>query len=162
MSLALVRIDDRLVHGQVVLIWGQSLSAQCLLVADDAVASNPWERDLMGTTAENMEVQVVTVAELPERLELEKDRTGATILLLRSPAVALAAVEAGADLPEISIGGLHYAPGKKKILNYLYLGEEDERALRALVARGVRLLAQDVPASRPIEAPEFLAAGEGE
>ena len=159
MSLVLARIDDRLVHGQVVLVWGQSLSATRLLVADDAVAANPWERELMGTTAEDMEVLVVAIADLPERLELERERRGATILLLRSPAAALAAIEAGAAIEEINLGGLHFAPGKDKILDYLYLDEPDRRALTALMEMGVRLFAQDVPASRPIDAHEFLPAG---
>lgn len=161
MSLVLARIDDRLVHGQVVLVWGQSLSASALLVADDAVAGNPWERELMGTTAEDMEVEVVAIAELPARLEIEKERAGATILLLRSPAAALAAVEAGAVIEELNLGGLHFAPGKEKILEYLYLDDKDRLALSTLQQRGVRLVAQDVPASRPIDAREFLAGGEG-
>jgi mannose/fructose/N-acetylgalactosamine-specific phosphotransferase system component IIB len=159
MSLALARIDDRLVHGQVVLVWGQSLSATRLLVADDAVAANPWERELMGTTAEDMEVLVVAIADLPERLESERERGGATILLLRSPAAALAAVEAGAAIDELNLGGLHFAPGKEKILDYLYLDETDRLALTALQEKGVRLIAQDVPASRPIDAREFLSGG---
>ena len=161
MSLVLARIDDRLVHGQVVLVWGQSLSATSLLVADDAVAANPWERELMGTTAEDMEVEVVAIAELPARLEIEKNRRGATILLLRSPAAALAAVEAGAAIDEMNLGGLHFAPGKEKILDYIYLDEEDRLALTALQERGVRLVAQDVPASRPVDSREFLPGGEG-
>jgi mannose/fructose/N-acetylgalactosamine-specific phosphotransferase system component IIB len=161
MSLVLARIDDRLVHGQVVLVWGNCLSATSLLVADDAVAANPWERELMGTTAENMEVEVVAIAELPARLELEEERGGATILLLRSPAAALAAVEAGAAIDEMNLGGLHFAPGKEKILDYIYLNEADRLALTALQERGVRLIAQDVPASRPIDAREFLTGGEG-
>jgi mannose/fructose/N-acetylgalactosamine-specific phosphotransferase system component IIB len=160
MSLVLARIDDRLVHGQVVLVWGQSLSATSLLVADDAVAQNPWERELMGTTAGDMEVEVVTITELPERLELEKERGGSCILLLRSPGAALAAIEAGAEIGEFNLGGLHFAPGRERILDYLYLDEADRAALAALQRRGVRLVAQDVPASRPVDAREFLAPGE--
>jgi mannose/fructose/N-acetylgalactosamine-specific phosphotransferase system component IIB len=160
MSLVLARIDDRLVHGQVVLVWGQALSATRLLVADDEVASHPWERDLMGTTAEGMEVEVVSLGEVPTRLEEERERPGATILLLRSAAAARAVVAAGATLEEINLGGLHYAAGKEKIFDYLYLSEADNAALRDLQMRGVRMMAQDVPASRAIEAREFLSGGE--
>lgn len=156
MSLVLARIDDRLVHGQVVLVWGQSLSATALLVADDSVAGNPWERELMGSTAEDMEVEVVPIAALPARLEIEKERSQATILLFRSPGAVLAAVEAGAALEEVNVGGLHFAPGKKKFLDYVYLDEADRSALTALQRRGVRLTAQDVPGSRPIDVREFL------
>ena len=62
-------------------------------------------------------------------------------------------VEAGAAIPSFTLGGLHYAPGRVKINEYIYLGPEDRRAARALIARGVRLEVQDVPATRPQALP---------
>lgn len=156
MSLALVRIDDRLVHGQVVLAWGQTLRAARLLVLDDKAAASPWERDLLSAAASELAVEVRPLSEAAAAVAAEASRPGATILLLRSPGDALAAIDNGAALPEINLGGLHYAPGKERVLDFLYLDQTDRRVLRELAARGVKLVAQDVPSSRPLEARSLL------
>jgi mannose/fructose/N-acetylgalactosamine-specific phosphotransferase system component IIB len=158
-SLALARVDDRLVHGQVVLAWAGTLKAARLLVADDAAASAEWERQLMQVSAGDLEVEVFPVAETAERLVAESQRGGAAILLFRSPAAALAAVEGGAALEELNLGGLHHAPGREPVLDYLYLSEADREALRRLSERGVRLSARDLPSSRPLPAVEWLEPG---
>lgn len=156
MTLALARVDDRLVHGQVVLVWCPAVHATRLLVADDGAASQEWERQLLVASAGDIAVEVFAAAETASRLEAEKSRPGAAILLFRSPAAALAAVEAGAVLPELNLGGLHHASGREPVLDYLYLSDGDRRDLRALETRGVRLAAQDVPSSRPRPSREWL------
>jgi mannose/fructose/N-acetylgalactosamine-specific phosphotransferase system component IIB len=158
-TLALARVDDRLVHGQVVLAWGQALSAARLLVADDTVAAIAWERELVRASACDLEVVVATVAEVPALLAEEAHRPGAAILLFRSLASALAARQAGADFAELDLGGLHYAPGKERMLDYVFLDAADRRDLAALAAAGVRVFAQDVPSARPVDAAAWLAQG---
>ena len=162
MSLVLARVDDRLVHGQVVLAWGQNMSVDRLLVADDEVAANPWERELMGTAAEDMQVDVVLLQDLPAYLVQEEARSGSTILLMRSLEAARLVVESGVTLSELNLGGLHFSPGKERFLDYLYLDEGDRSILRALLDRGVRIQAQDVPTSKPIDARELLSKEESE
>ena len=157
MSLALARVDDRLVHGQVVLAWCTALRAVRLLVADDGVASTTWERELVKASAGDLQVEIFPAAETASVLAAEKSRPGAAILLFRSPADALAAVEAGAALEELNLGGLHHAPGRAPVLDYLYLSEADRQALRRLAERGVRLVARDLPSSRALPAAEWLA-----
>ena len=159
MSLALARVDDRLVHGQVVLAWATTLKASRLLVADDAAASTAWERQLLQASAGDLEVLVFPLAETAEHLAEERERHGAAILLFRSPATALAAVEAGAVIEELNLGGLHHAPGREPVLDYLYLNQNDREALRLLSQHGVRLSARDLPSSRPLPASEWLEPG---
>jgi mannose/fructose/N-acetylgalactosamine-specific phosphotransferase system component IIB len=159
MSLALARVDDRLVHGQVVLAWAGTLKASRLLVADDSAAAAAWERQLLTASAGDLEVDVFPVAETGARLLAERARSGAAILLFRSPSAALAAVEAGAALEELNLGGLHHAPGREPVLDYLYLNQNDRQALRRLEEHGVRLSARDLPSSRPLPAAEWLEPG---
>lgn len=159
MTLVLARVDDRLVHGQVVLAWAATLRATRLLVADDGAARAEWERQLMQVSAGDLTVEVFPVVETAVRLEGEKAKSGAAILLFRSPAAALAAVEAGAAIDELNLGGLHHAPGREPVLDYLYLNEQDKEALRRLEERGVRLSARDLPSSRALPATEWLEPG---
>jgi mannose/fructose/N-acetylgalactosamine-specific phosphotransferase system component IIB len=150
MSWMIHRIDDRLIHGQVVIAWGERLRPRRIVVADDASASNAWERDLLATAAPGIEVDVLPLAETAARYGLEAAREGGAFLLVRSLAAALRLVEDGAPVPRFTLGGLHYAPGKDKVNEYVYLDAADRRAARALLEHGVKLEVQDVPASRPI------------
>lgn len=155
MSWALHRVDDRLIHGQVVVAWGARLRPARIWVVDDASAADPWERELLGTITPDIEVRVVTVAEAAERYAAEAAAPGGSFLLVRDLETALALVEAGATIPSFTLGGLHYAPGREKVNEYIYLGAGDRRAARALIARGVALQVQDVPATRPRPLPEL-------
>jgi mannose/fructose/N-acetylgalactosamine-specific phosphotransferase system component IIB len=148
MSWSLVRVDDRLIHGQVVIAWGGRLEPRRIWVADDASASNAWERDLLASAAAGVDVRVVTVAEAAAHFAEESAAHGPAFLILRDLAAARALVAAGAAVHALQLGGLHYAPGKSKLNEYVYLDDRDRADARALLASGVVLEVQDVPASR--------------
>jgi mannose/fructose/N-acetylgalactosamine-specific phosphotransferase system component IIB len=148
MSWILHRVDDRLIHGQVVIAYGQRLQPRRIWVADDAAAASVWEKSLLLSAAPGIEVRVVTVAEVAAAYTAEAEAPGGAFLLVRDLAAALALVEAGAAVPALNLGGLHYAPGKSKVNEYIYLDERDRGAARALLERGVMLEVQDVPATR--------------
>ena len=162
MSWLLQRVDDRLIHGQIVVAWGGRLAPARIWIADDAAAGDAWERDLLASAAPGVEVRVVTIAEAAARWAEEAAAPGGAFLLVRDLLSALALVEAGAAPRRLTIGGLHHAPGRVKVNDYLYLGPADRRAATALLARGVALEAQDLPATRPTPLrdldPELAAA----
>jgi mannose/fructose/N-acetylgalactosamine-specific phosphotransferase system component IIB len=153
MSWVLHRIDDRLIHGQVVIAWGESLHPRRIWVVDDVSTANPWERELLGAAAPGIEVRVLPVAEAAAAYAAEAAAPGASFLLVADLRTALALVEAGAAIGSFNLGGLHYAPGKDKVNDYVYLDADDRRCARELLARGVTLTVQDVPASRPQPLP---------
>lgn len=149
MSWVLHRIDDRLIHGQVLVAWGARLDPARIWVVDDGVAESPWERDLFRDVAPGVEVRVATVAEAAAAYAAEVEARGAAFLIVRDLATARRLVEAGARMREWNVGGLHYAPGKDKVNDYVYLDPADRADARALLLAGVGLVVQDVPASRP-------------
>lgn len=149
MSWQLHRVDDRLIHGQVVIAYGQRLRPQRIWVADEASAASAWERELLIAAAPGVEVRVVGIAEAAAAYAGEASAAGGAFLLVRDLPAALALVDAGARVPAFNLGGLHYAPGKSKVNEYVYLDDRDLDAARALIARGVALEVQDVPAARP-------------
>jgi mannose/fructose/N-acetylgalactosamine-specific phosphotransferase system component IIB len=148
MSWILHRVDDRLIHGQVVIAYGHRLQPKRIWVVDDAAAASVWERSLLLAAAPGIEVRVVTVAEAAAAYASESGEPGGAFLLLRDLTAALALVEAGVPVPSLNLGGLHYAPGKSKVNEYIYLDERDRSAARSLLERGVMLDVQDVPATR--------------
>jgi len=149
MSWLLQRVDDRLIHGQVVVAWGGRLHPARIWVVDERAASDPWEKDLLASAAPGAEVRVVTVATMAAAWRGEAEAPGGAFLLVRDLGVALTLVEAGAAIERLNLGGLHYAPGKTKVNEYIYLDEADRARARALLARGVALEVQDVPGARP-------------
>jgi len=148
MSWLLHRIDDRLIHGQVLVAWGQRMDPARMLVVDDAVAASGWERQLFLEAAPGIDVRVMTVAEAAVAWAQEAAAPGGAFLLVRDLATAARLVAAGARPAVFNVGGLHYAPGKVKINEYVYLDDADRAAARALRDAGVALEVQDVPASR--------------
>jgi mannose/fructose/N-acetylgalactosamine-specific phosphotransferase system component IIB len=133
----------------VVIAWGERLHPQRIVIADDSAAANDWERELLASAVPGVEVRVLTVEQAAAEHAAEAQREGGAFLLMRGLDVALALVDRGARIPVLTLGGLHYALGKHKISDYVYLDEADRRSARALLERGVRLEVQDVPASRP-------------
>jgi mannose/fructose/N-acetylgalactosamine-specific phosphotransferase system component IIB len=155
MSWALHRVDDRLIHGQVVVAWGRHLHPQRIWVVDDATAANDWERKLLATAAPGVEVRVLTVAEAAAEYAQEASAEGASILLVRNLTAAAELLGAGAAIPAFNLGGIHYAPGRTKVNDYIYLSADDRVHARSLIARGVRLTVQDVPAARAVSLSEL-------
>ena len=148
MSWLLHRVDDRLIHGQVVLAWGESMNPKRIWIADDACASNDWERDLLSSSAPDHDVRVVTVEEAARCHGDEDLAPGGAFLLLRNLQTAVRLVQAGAVVRSLNVGGLHYAPGKTRVNEYVYLNDDDRNAARDLLNRGIQLDVQDVPATR--------------
>lgn len=149
MSWVLHRIDDRLIHGQVLVAWGARLSPDRIWVVDDGVAASEWERDLFRDAAPGIEVRVVAVAEAAAAHAGEAAAPGAAFLLVRDLATARRLSEAGVQVGDWNVGGLHYALGKDKVNDYVYLDAADRADARAIMQAGSGLVVQDVPASRP-------------
>lgn len=161
MALELYRIDDRLIHGQVVVGWGQPLDLNFIVLVDDEVAASDWEQELyrMGVP-EEMDVYFESVASAVERLPsyVNDERKG---LLLTGDIASMARlVEGAGSIRHVNLGGIHHRNGRVQRLRYLFLSREEEGALKALAGKGIAVTAQDVPAARPLSLDEVLD-GEG-
>lgn len=156
MSIRLFRIDDRLIHGQVVVGWGQPLGVGFIVLVDDEVRESEWEQDLyrMGVPPE-IEVVFVSAQEAAARLpEWERDpRVGILLAGDIDTMVALCANAHG--VTRVNVGGLHHRPGRRERLRYVYLTDDEAAKLRRLAAGGVEVTAQDVPTARAVPLQEF-------
>jgi mannose/fructose/N-acetylgalactosamine-specific phosphotransferase system component IIB len=153
------RIDDRLIHGQVVVGWGQPCNLGFLVLVDDVVVQSEWEQELyrMGVPPE-MDLYFESVASAAERISVYRadPRPG---LLLTGDIATMAALQAKVpDIGPITIGGIHCQEGRNARLRYVFLTADEEAQLRALAARGVNVVAQDVPAATAIPLEAVLSS----
>jgi mannose/fructose/N-acetylgalactosamine-specific phosphotransferase system component IIB len=153
----LYRVDDRLIHGQVVIGWGHPLALRFIVLVDDGVAANDWERELyrMGTPPD-VDLFFETVESALARMPELAARPDPGVLLTADVATMDRLCAGCQAIREVNIGGLHHRSGRSPCLPYVFLSTEDEAALKSIAARGVRVIAQDLPASDPVELGDLL------
>jgi mannose/fructose/N-acetylgalactosamine-specific phosphotransferase system component IIB len=152
MALVLFRVDDRLIHGQVVVGWGRPLGVSRIVLVDDQVAATDWEQDLyrMAVTPD-IEVEFVTLAGAASRLrDWQSDLR--RILVLTGDLETMVALHAAdpVTVHRINLGGIHHRAGRRERLPYLYLTDEEMARLAALEAAGAAVAAQDLPTTPPV------------
>lgn len=146
MPILLSRVDERLIHGQVVLGWGSQLRPDRYIVVDDALSSSDWEQELYRLGAGDADVLFSTVAQARDRLEEWRAEEQRSILLTQD-VDSMLRLAAGGLLRghKVNLGGLHHGPGRVQVLTYLYLSSADQAALVGLAEEGVEVSARDLP-----------------
>lgn len=146
MSIVLFRVDERLIHGQVVIGWAHHLRPDAYVVVDDGLARSIWEQDLYRLGAGAAAVDFVTVPEARDRLAEWRASPARTILLTRDLATMRRLAEGGLlSGAQVNLGGIHHGPGRAEVLTYLHLTEQDRDDLRAIAQSGVAVTARDLP-----------------
>ncbi len=146
MPILLYRVDERLIHGQVVVGWGNCLKADQIVMANDQVASNPWERELyLACVPPELRPLILTVDEGTAGILEDRFRAQRTILLVDSPFDVLRMLDKGVKLKLVNVGGIHSKTGRKRILPYLYLSPEEISAFKTMISAGVKCECRDVP-----------------
>lgn len=158
MPILLFRVDERLIHGQVVVGWGNHLDPDRYVVVDDALAVSEWEQELYGLgVPEDAEAAFVSVEEARSALAGWKASPRRTVVLTRDLETMLELARGGRlEGERVNVGGIHHAAGREKVLDYVYLSDDDRGRLRALEAEGVRVSARDLPGSSRVELSRLL------
>jgi mannose/fructose/N-acetylgalactosamine-specific phosphotransferase system component IIB len=159
-TLELYRIDDRLIHGQVVVGWGQPLDLEFIVLVDDTVATSDWEQELyrMGVPPE-MDVYFHTATDAIAAIPKYRADTRPGLLLTGDIATMRRLVDE-AGVKEVNVGGIHSGAGRTQRLRYVFLSPDEESQLRELAARGAEVTARDVPGARPVTLADLIAGNE--
>lgn len=158
MSIALARIDDRLIHGQVVIGWGVPLGVELIVVVDDAVAGNDWEQEIYRMAVpRTVEVEFAGRDAATLRLGQWAADRRRVFILTGDPETMAALVAASAGrIGAVNLGGIHSGPGRRERLRYVYLSEAEAETLRRLEAGGTVVTAQDLPGATAVPLRELL------
>jgi len=152
-GVALIRVDNRLVHGQVLEAWLPALDAHGVLVADDETSGNVLARSAMALAIPpKVQFQVLKLSAAADLLRPGgKGVPGVrTLLLVRDVRDAIALAENGLAIPRLNLGNVHFANGRRQVAPSVYLDAGEMEALSRLASRGTEVEVRAVPSEHPI------------
>lgn len=158
MGIVLYRVDERLIHGQVVVGWGGRLRPDRIVVVDDALSDSTWEQELYSVGVPyDVEAEFLDVAAAAERLDGWQGSGERVLLLTRDITTMRRLADTGKMRgAEVNIGGIHHAPGRSQVLRYVYLSDAEREELETLAEMGVSVTARDLPNARGVGLDELV------
>lgn len=157
MQLVMIRIDDRLIHGQVVVGWGSVLVPDRILLASDEVASVDWQRTIyLSAVPDHIQASVLNIQDTISSFQSNEFDDERVLLLVDSPKSIVTLVENGIEIKEVNVGGMHFKPGKNQIAPYIFVDENDVENFKILADMGISLEGRDVPTRTPIDVSNAL------
>lgn|SRR5574341_27835 len=157
MPIVLFRLDERLIHGQVVVGWVSHLNVQRLVILNDKVAATPWEKELYLTCVpSDLKASVFSLEEGFKKISNAKFENENVMILLDNPLDLLKLVKKGAKIPEVNIGGIHFKEGRRQILSYIYLTDQEIFIFQELFQLGINCYCQDVPTAEKKDLKSLL------
>lgn len=157
MDIALVRVDNRLVHGQILESWIPFIKASYIIVVDDHVASD-FFRETVIKMAVPREVEVIVsgVEEFAKNFNYRIGKGKKAIVLFSELTDALRAFQSGFAFDNLNIGNVYNEDCLKQCSPSVLLGEEDIQVVRVLLDAGVNLDVRRVPREKPIDLRELM------
>ena len=162
-KIAAVRIDTRLLHGQVATAWTKQIAPDRIIVVSDGVAHDQLRKTMIEQAAPpGVPANVVPISKM---IEVSRDpRFGATkaFLLFETPQDLLKCIEGGVDIKEANIGSMAHSVGKVVVPNAIAMDNADVETLEALHAKGVALEARKVPSDSPVSYEDLIKKAKSE
>ncbi|WP_428897272.1 PTS system protein [Parelusimicrobium proximum] len=147
------RVDDRLIHGQIVQGWLPSYNIEEVIVV--ARGLSPMAAKLMRMSLPD---QYRFKAGTPEEMsEYVKESDSKKFVIVYDTPALEAMIEMGADIKDVNIGGIHYKEGREKLYEGVYLGEEDRGIIRDLIRRGIKIDSRAVPRDKNIDMEKIIS-----
>lgn len=145
----MLRIDHRLMHGQVVFAWTKSQGIERIIVIDTKTANDEFKKmSLKLSKPADVKLSVFSVEQAIERIPKIKALSDTTMIITASVAETYQFVTAFKDITEINYGGIPERPGTTKYSNAIYLTDQEVELSRQLKNQGVKLNMQQVPTSK--------------
>lgn len=154
-NLVLTRIDDRLIHGQVMTAWIKQKNAVQVVVADDEVA----EDDFMINVLEMAVPDEIAIGifNRDDAVEFMKQGLEApTILLVKGPEILNYMVDQGIEIDEIDVGGMGAKEGRSVLYKNISTNPEENKNFLDLIQKGVNVFVQVMPQDKQVNVVEYI------
>lgn len=143
----MVRVDYRLIHGQIVAKWIKSRSIDRIIVADDELVKDEFMSDIYKMAVPNMDVDIVKIEDLDKALDKKNDKV---MLIFRNIANAKKAIDIGVGLFELNVGAVESSQDRSLITSGISLSEKEIITLKELKGKGLNVYLQAIPENDPI------------
>lgn len=157
MAILNVRIDGRLIHGQVANLWTSYLNITRIMVVDDTAANNDIDKaGLRLACPAGVNLSVLNVEKAATNINEGRYDSQRVLLVTRDPQTLLRLVEQGVVLPEINVGNMPKTDLTRPIRKTVHVTEEDVEVFRKLSEKGISLTAQLVPNEEKVDFMKLL------
>lgn len=154
----LVRIDDRLIHGQVMTKWSKGMNTNALFVVDDATANDPFMKDIyiMSTANSGMKIKVFSVDEVVEYWNNTNFENYNAILLVKTIDTAKKIIDKGLPVPKLNLGGIAKSKDSKFVLPNVAVKPQDFEILKEIEDKGIEVFFQIVPDTKAVSLKDAI------
>ncbi len=147
-KISLIRIDDRLIHGQVTTAWLRVYDANTIIIANERVAASPVYKSIFSVaTVPGKEILLLTPAQAADHIK-KSNPNEAFFIITPTPVDVVTLMDQGLEVKKINVGGLQGRPNTKKLAKVVYATPDEEKAFIELKTRGVEMEVQMVPTDR--------------
>jgi mannose/fructose/N-acetylgalactosamine-specific phosphotransferase system component IIB len=157
MNIVLIRVDDRLIHGQILESWLPYLKAQCVVVANDMLAEDPFQMAILSMAVpERIKLRMVNIDGL-EELNSDPELSGKTTLVIVSSVLdAYRIIQNGIIADRINLGNMRSGGADKQLMYSFWVRNEDITMLKELTSQGISINLQSVPREKEIDIKYIL------
>lgn len=144
-DIVLVRIDSRLIHGQVAVTWCHYAGGNLLLVANDDVSEDSVRQNLMDMASPpGMETRYFSIQKTIDIIH-KASPDQIIVLIVESPRDVVRLAKGGVPFTEVNVGNMHFSEGKQQIHKTVSVDQDDIKAFRDLAEMGIECSIQTVP-----------------
>ncbi|MDR0718679.1 MAG: PTS sugar transporter subunit IIB [Treponema sp.] len=144
--IVLVRIDDRLIHGQVVTAWIKQTDGNRILIVDDKLVNDRMmQRVLKAAAPPGISIEVKTILESSDLLKQDPEPKENIIILVKTPEVLESLIEQGVEIKKIILGGMGLTGSRKRFNKNVAITDEEAACIKRIIAKGIVMEFQLVP-----------------
>lgn len=156
-KIVVARIDDRLIHGQVVTSWIKAYPiTEILIIAGDLAQNMLMQRIYKSVAPEGIDVNIMNNEHAMNYLHENEKRNENLMILVKTPEIIEFLVENGIQINKIILGGMGSKPGRDTLIRNVSANESERESLRRLIDRGIKIVYQMVPVDKEIEVEKLL------
>ena len=146
-KLNMVRVDYRMVHGQIVAKWIKFRPVDRLILADDSLVDDPFMGDIYRMAVPDREVDIVKLGDVQTAIDRKNDTV---LLIFKDVAAAYTVYKNGLQLPELNVGAVQNSAQRKAVVQGVALTVEEYEKLSEMKAEGVNVFLQPIPENDPV------------
>lgn len=152
-----IRIDDRLIHGQVATMWTNKLGISRIMVINDDVAKNDIQKSVLRMAApSNVSTSLISKEVAFNNIQSGKYKGQSVLIIVKSPLDLLELVNKGMDVKKINVGNMSAKDNTKVIRPSISVTPEEKVALKELIDKGIEVTAIMTPDDSKVLLKDYL------